>query len=250
MLRKMIIDSHVHLKHGDSERTEYSPEAIVKVMDEVGIDRSVVFAMSTTTRRSIEMAKEAIAKFPDRLIPYVYALPNYERRVLDEIDHALDKLDFKGIKIHAGECTLAEYLVDPVIEIAGECEVPCLIDCAGDSGAIKRIASNFPRTNIIVAHLGKYLCKDSTLIDRFIDLAEAYRNIYLDISGVIMPGKIVEAVRHVGSKRLIFGTDGPHKAPDTATYARIELEKIKNLGLEQADLGSILGEAIADLLGL
>jgi len=52
----MIIDSHVHLKHGDAQRTEYSAEAIVRTMDAVGIDQSIVFAMSTTTRRSIEMA--------------------------------------------------------------------------------------------------------------------------------------------------------------------------------------------------
>jgi predicted TIM-barrel fold metal-dependent hydrolase len=246
----LIIDSHVHLKHGDAERTEYSPEAIVKIMDAVGIDLSVVFAMSTTTRHSVEMAQEAIAKFPNRLIPYVYALPNYENRVLDEIDHALAKLDFKGIKIHAGECTLAEYVVDPVIELAGKRGVPCLIDCAGDSGAIERMASNFPETNIIVAHLGRYLCNDSLLIDRFIGLAEVHHNIYLDVSGVILPGKIVEAVRRVGSKRVIFGTDGPHKAPDTATYARTELDKIRKLGLGQADQGSILGGSIADLLGL
>ena len=250
MSKNRIIDSHAHLKHGDAERTEYSPEAIVKVMDEVGIDRSVVFAMSTTTRRSIEMAKEAVVKFPDRLIPYVYALPNYEWRVLDEIDNALTELDFKGIKIHAGECTLAEYVVDPVIELAGEREVPCLIDCTGDSGAIARMASSFPRTNIIVAHLGKYLCNDPRLIDRFIDLAEAHRNIYLDISGVVIHSKIVEAVRRVGSKRVIFGTDGPNKAPDTATYARTELENIRRLSLDQADLRSILGESIASLLRL
>ena len=44
----MIIDSHVHLKHGDAKRTEYSPKTIVKIMNEVGIDKSIVFAMSTT----------------------------------------------------------------------------------------------------------------------------------------------------------------------------------------------------------
>ena len=66
----MIIDSHVHLKHGDAERTEYAPDEIVRVMDAVGIDKSVVFAMSTTTARSVEMAEAAVARFPDRLIPY------------------------------------------------------------------------------------------------------------------------------------------------------------------------------------
>lgn len=34
----MIIDSHVHLKHGDVQRMEYSAKTIVRTMDEVGID--------------------------------------------------------------------------------------------------------------------------------------------------------------------------------------------------------------------
>ena len=55
----MIIDSHVHLKHGNAERTEYRPEEIVESMDQAGVGKSVVFAMCTTTPRSIEMAREA-----------------------------------------------------------------------------------------------------------------------------------------------------------------------------------------------
>jgi len=245
-----IIDSHVHLKHGDAERTEYSPEAIVKVMDEVGIEKSVVFAMSTTTRRSIDMARDAVEKFPDRLIPYVYALPNYERAVLDEIGRALTELDFKGIKIHVGECTLAEYVVDPVIELAGKLEVPCLIDCGGDYNAIARMTGSFPKTNIIVAHLGRYLCMDPNLIDRFIDLASYHHNIFLDVSGVVIPGKIVEALRRVGPKRILFGTDGPHMAPDTVTYARAEIERVRKLGLKEGDRKAILGDNIQSLLRL
>ncbi|MBS7610501.1 hypothetical protein KEJ19_08140 [Candidatus Bathyarchaeota archaeon] len=66
----MIVDSHVHLKHGDVNRTEYRAETIVYTMDTVGIDVSVVFAMGTSTNRSIEMALEAHRRFPDRLIPY------------------------------------------------------------------------------------------------------------------------------------------------------------------------------------
>lgn len=56
----MIIDSHCHLKHGDEKGSEFSAETIVKIMDSVGIDKSIVFAMSTTTGRSMEMAKEAL----------------------------------------------------------------------------------------------------------------------------------------------------------------------------------------------
>jgi len=250
MPRDSIIDSHVHLKHGDAGRTEYSPEEIVETMDAADIDRSVVFAMSTTTKRSIEMASEAVRKFPDRLIPYAYALPSYERPVIDEIDRAVATLGFRGIKIHIGECTLAEYVIDPVIELAGRREVPCLIDCAGDHEVITRMSETFPETKIIVAHLGRYLCNEGALIDRFIGLAMAHRNIYLDISGVIIPSKIAEAVRRVGSERIIFGTDGPDKKPDTATHARNELEKVRRLNLEPTDQRAIFGHSIASLLRL
>ena len=64
----MIIDAHVHLRHGDRLRTEYTPDDIVRVMDALDIAKSVVFAICCTTRRSIEFAAAARQAFPDRLI--------------------------------------------------------------------------------------------------------------------------------------------------------------------------------------
>lgn len=244
----MLIDSHSHLKHGDAEKTEYSPEEIVKVMDAVGIDKSVVFAMSTSTIQSIQMAKHAYDKFPDRLIPYAYALPSYNSIVIDQLDMAISKLGFRGIKIHAGECTLADYVIDPLIEFAGKRGVPCLIDCLGKREPIENMAKKFPKTKLIVAHLGCYLCRDEKLVDSFINMAEFYKNIFLDVSGVVLTGKIKEAVEKIGSERVIFGIDGPHKQPDTITFAENEINKIRKLGLSYDDESEILGKSIARLL--
>ena len=246
----MIIDSHTHLKHGDAQKTEYTAEAIVEVMDAAGIDKSVVFAMSTTARRAIQMAREAVDEFPERLIPYAYALPSYEEAVLDLLDEAISEFGFRGIKIHLGECTLADYVIDPVMKLAGKHDVPCLIDCLGRREPIQQMAAKFPQTKIIVAHLGRYLCEDGSLIDGFIRLAEEYDNILLDASGVVLVGKIAEAVERVGSGRVIFGIDGPHPKPDTVTYARTELDKIRSLDLSPEDGAAVLGGSIADLLGL
>ena len=248
MSRNLIIDSHVHLKHGGPEKTEYSAEAIVEIMDEAQIDKSVVFAMSTTTHRSIEMASRAVSKFADRLIPYVYALPSYERPVIKEIERAINDLAFRGIKIHIGECTLERYVTEPVLKLAERYAVPCLIDCAGRYKLIEEIARASPETKIIVAHLGKYLCKDEALIDKFIQIAKAHKNIFLDTSGVIIPKKIKEAVNTIGSNRVIFGTDGPK--PNGAEYARAELNKIKKLKLNPNDERAVLGGTITKLLKL
>ena len=244
----MIIDSHVHLKHGDAAGTEYPAQEIVRIMDAAGIDRAVVFAMSTTTRRSMEMAEEVVCRFPGRLIPYAYALPNYERPALKELEEAVSQRGFRGIKIHAGECTLGEHVVDPVLELAATHDVPCLIDFCGNLAAAERLARRFPETKIIAAHLGRYLTADEQLMDRFIELSAAHDNVYLDVSGVAKPEKIRDAVRRVGSSRVIWGSDGPQKAPDTVTFIQNELGRVKALNLSASQEAEVLGRNIARLL--
>jgi Tat protein secretion system quality control protein TatD with DNase activity len=119
----MIIDSHVHLKHGDAAGTEYSPAAIVEIMNAAGIDRSVVFAISTSARRAIEMAAEATEMFPDRLIPYAYAIPSFERPV-DLQAATRMATDFPDLKLIV--CHFGLYLasrpeqVEPFIALAEE----------------------------------------------------------------------------------------------------------------------------------
>ncbi len=245
-----ILDSHVHLKHGDAARTEYPTKTIIHVMDEVGISQSVVFAICTTTKHSIEMATAAVREYPDRFIPYVYALPNYERPVIKEIEAALDEGLFRGIKIHAGECRLTEYIVDPVFRLAAKYDVPCLVDCLGNYPVAERLARAFPQTKYIVAHIGRYLCTDERLLDRFIDLAKAYQNVLLDTSGVVLLQKIEKAVAEIGSDRMLWGTDGPDKKPDTVAFARTELDKILDLRISQEDKANILGQTARRLFEL
>ncbi len=244
----MIIDSHVHLKHGDVEGTEYAAGTIVEIMDAVDIGKSVVFAISTTTKHSIEMAQEAASEFPDRLIPYANVEPSYGRPALEQIDEAISELGFRGMKIHLGYGVPPLEAMKPFLELAGRHAVPCLIDCKGMADYVGGMARACPRTKIIVAHLGQYLCEDEALIDRFIALAQAHDNIFLDVSGVVIPGKIKEAVQRLGAGRVFFGTDGPHPAPDLVTFARTELDKIRGLALRPDDEAAVLGGALAELL--
>lgn len=246
----MIIDSHVHLKHGDAAATEYPAHTIVEVMDAAGIDRSVVFAMSTTAARAIELVAAAVAAYPHRLIPYAYALPNYERPVLPELREAFTSLGFRGVKVHSGECRLTDYLVDPVLRLAGECGVPCLVDFGGDLNTATRLAQDFPETKLIVAHFGRYLCTDPVLLRAFISLAEHYANLWLDCSGVVLPWVIAEGVRRLGAERVLFGTDGPHTMPDLVSFAREPIRQIRTLSLAPAAEALVLGGSVARLLGL
>jgi predicted TIM-barrel fold metal-dependent hydrolase len=245
----MIIDSHCHLKHGDADGTEYSADEIVEVMDEAGIDRSVVFAMQTTTRRSIETATAAAGQFPDRLIPYVYALPHYDRPVLPELQDSLEG-GFFGIKIHAGECRLKEHISDPVFDLAAQAGAPVLMDLGGDLATARRLARDFPDTKLIVAHLGQYKCTREALIDDFISLAEQHDNVWLDASGVVMTWTIAEAVNRIGAERVLFGTDGPHRQPDLPGFARYAIKQIEMLDIADADREMVLGGSVQRLLEL
>lgn len=245
-----VIDSHVHLKHGNAARTEWPPQIIVDIMDKAGVDRSIVFAMCTTTERALAMAEEAVTRYPDRLIAYAYALPSYERSVLEELEAALKGGLFKGIKIHAGECKLPDYIIDPVLKLAGRFDVPCLIDVVGDVAAAERIARSFPETTIIYAHMGRYQTRDPKLVDSFIQLAEDYSQVLLDLSGVELVSKIDEAVRRVGADKLVWGTDGPYENPDLVTYIQNELDKVRKRSIPQEDKDKILGGTIARILKL
>jgi predicted TIM-barrel fold metal-dependent hydrolase len=243
-----IIDSHVHLKHGDAARTEYTARVIVDVMDKTGIDKSIVFAMCTTTKRSIELAVRAVAEYPDRLIPYAYALPNYERPVIKELEAALAGRLFRGIKVHASECTLADYVIDPVLKLAGRFRVPCLIDAKGDHAVARRLAQAFPENHVIFAHMGAYLTKNVQIVDSFIKIAEDHERVHLDLSGVALDAKIEEAARRLGARKLVWGTDGPHPHPDLVTYAREGLEQIRRLSISQGEKDDILGRNVARLI--
>lgn len=247
----MIIDCHVHVKHGNKDATEYTAAQIISVMDDAGIDKSVVFAMKTGTRQSIEMAREAVQEYPDRLVPFAYALPNAEGSILPDLEDAVTNQGFKGIKMHAGEVTLAQYVTDPILDLAGRLAIPCLIDFMNSYGDLDRMAANFPGTNIIVAHMGRYKTTDEELIDRYIALATRYDNVYLDISGVVLIWKIKDAIERVGASRFVFGTDGPQPTLDKAGfYARSEVTKVKTAGFSPEDTEAVLGGSMARLLSL
>lgn len=253
-----IIDSHAHLKHGDARGTEYSPDEIIRAMDGAGIARSVVFAMSTTAERAIEMAAAAARRHPERLIPYAYGLPAYDRPVVDLIERAVSELGFRGIKMHTGESSVAEHVAGPVFELAARLDVPCLIDFGGRLGACQQVLARHPDTTIIICHLGRYLSRDETLIDEFIGVAEEHPNALLDASGVALSRKIEQAVARVGQERVLFGTDGPHssadgppyEAPTIVDFCRRQAAQIQQLDLSSAAKDAILGGNIARLLGL
>jgi len=242
----MIIDSHCHLRDDRYVGPEWTPERLVACMDAAGVAKSVVFQAWHSTRTSIEAAEAAVKKYPDRLIPYVYAVPHYERPVAKELEDAIRHRGFQGIKMHRGACRFAEHLTDPVMELAERLDVPCLVDFKGEAEPARRIARKFPRLKLIIAHLGQCIGPDEAVLDKFIAIAEECPNVFLDASAVILHGKILEAVRKIGSSRVLWGSDAPD--PGKPDVVKSDLARINAMDLTEAEKEDVLGGAVARLL--
>ena len=65
----MIIDSHVHVKGGDTYRRELDPDRTIYRMDQAGVDKSIVFSICLPSRASNEMTLRAVRGREERLIP-------------------------------------------------------------------------------------------------------------------------------------------------------------------------------------
>lgn len=237
----MIIDCHMHIKNGDVYKQESSAEEIVAVMDKCGINKAVVFAMCVSTKDATEMAHREVGKFPDRLIGFTYARPCYDRKITDDLRFAIENRGMKGIKIHRGETLLSAEVIGPVIEVAMEYGIPCLIDSGNDYGAIESIVKDYPDLLLILAHLGSP-GGNVLLIDQFIELAKGNRNIYLDTAYVPTYWKIKDAVERLGADRILYGSDGILLDP------RTEMKKIEVLELAREDMEKIMGGNIARIL--
>jgi hypothetical protein len=114
----VIVDWHLHLQDDIYVGPEGTPQNVIRMLDGAGIDKAVVFAIWCSTRDSIRAGERAAHLAPDRLIPYVSAVPAYDQAAFPGIRSALAHGPFRGVKLHTGGASLAPYLVDPVLELA------------------------------------------------------------------------------------------------------------------------------------
>ncbi len=244
----MILDFHAHLGKGDTPpagplQFGLFPDQVLRNMDEAGVDRTVVFPV---TYKDYRQANREIAGYvtdhPDRLIGF--------GRVRDTDDgpeivtEAVESLGLKGFKIHHG-CDK----IDPqspnlwrVLRRIEELKVPVIFDAFAHNVPKVLPVAEALASPVVIGHMGGLWNTEE--MDRCIACAERRPNAFLETSSVLLFGKIEEAVRRIGSERILFGTDGPpiHPLP--------EITKIRILHVSERDKANILGLNAARLLGL
>lgn len=254
----MIIDAHAHLGPavGASVRAACypsgTPRDLLRVMDQCGIHRAVVFAAHWQSRGELvdpnhsagnRYVYDAVKQHPERLVGFARINPNQGTAARDELNRCLNEYGMRGIKLHPDWDSF--YManteaVEPILEIAAGRRLPVLIHAGYPLRAqpllFLRYAERFPSVPIILGHMAHRLVADAMAV------AERAENIYLETSCQASVF-ILRAARRVGVRRVLFGSDFPYELPP------VEMAKITEFpGFTADERRQILGGNLAALL--
>ena len=232
-MSKMIIDSHTHLGSFPMFNVSLNADEMVSIMNQYSIRKSVVSALPN------ELTLNAIKQYPDKLVGLVWINPYDGDKAMKNIDKAINRWNFKGIKMHP---LLDAYLPDqeivrPIMDQARKYQIPVLFHCGHPPWSLPwhfgNLADTYPDVTIILGHMGH---GHIVYINAAIEVAEKHENILLETSAMPMQSKIKEAVAKVGEDKVMYGSDMPFGHP------AFEIKKVEVAGLTKKQLNLVLEE--------
>jgi predicted TIM-barrel fold metal-dependent hydrolase len=279
----MVIDCHTHIfpppicqdrspylaadpafraLYSSSRARVVEAEALVDEMDRSGVDRAVALGFpwsdSELVRRHNDYVGEAAGRWGGRLLPFVCVDPRAPTAA-GEVERCLA----------AGVCgvgelafytdVLDERLIEALYPIASGCRsrrVPIMLhanepvghEYPGKAevppGALYRLIRSFPENRFILAHWGGGLLFYE-LLKR--EAREVLGRVAYDTAAspfLYDPAVYAVAVRIVGARRILFGSDFPLISP------RRYFEEMAGAGLDPDDVAWIKGRAAFEWLGL
>jgi len=222
----MIIDSHCHAGKGDGLTGPWDTDAPLGAYlaraRTAGIGRTVLFAAFTSDYRAANAAVgRIVTSQPGRFSGYAMVNAGRDRgRVRDVVAEAVTGWGACGIKVHRHDARITR----EVCEVAQSFRVPVLYDVVGEVSTVELIATQYPRVEFVIPHLGSF-ADDWRAQRAMIDVLARHPNIYTDTSGVRRFDLLAEALSRAGPGKMLFGTDGPWLHPG------VELSKVAALGL-------------------
>jgi predicted TIM-barrel fold metal-dependent hydrolase len=210
------------------------PEDLIRLMDEANVDKAIISQLTTNMIKDNEAVLKAVKLFPDRLLGYAHIDPRDPDAALRELDRIID-LAFVGVKMHSNLDHFVPWdrCVFKVMERIQENQLPVLFHTGEELSRplqIAYLAKHFPEVPVILGHMGLWIAIES------IPAAKLSENVYLETSIQGEMPALEEAVRELGSERVLFGTDIPF-----SNY-RVEKCKIESLKISENDKKKILGE--------
>ena len=216
--RPLIIDFHTHpgfTSSPEAVRAQFAPmlqEARRHHVTWLCVSALADFAQSPTPEQ-LRATNDAVLvlmdEHPDAVLGFCYANPAYPEESVREIDRCIGA-GMAGVKLLIS--VLAnDPRVDPIAARAAELKVPILqhawykVDNHGPTESVPahvaELAARHPKTMLVMAHL-------TGGGERGLADIAPYPNLHVDTSGSEPEAGITEmAVRKLGAKRVVFGTD-------------------------------------------
>ena len=232
----------------DTMRGGVSRDDYLRMMDDAGIEHSLLIAVRAGDRRmkgsfEIPYAKVAdwVAAAPDRFSGLAGVDPTRGIAQLAELRHAVDDLGFVGAHAYPHWFSLPPDAAQwyPIYAACAELDVPLMLqvgqnliyqqDVRLPSVArpilLDRVAIDFPELTLIGIHVG------TPWTDEMIAMAWKHARVFIGIDAYAprhLPASLVRYMDSYGSGKVLFGTDWPVIAPARA------VEEIAALGLRPA----------------
>jgi uncharacterized protein len=237
----LVIDAHAHLgKILGFSIPDTSLETIVAGMDRIGIDISCVSSFPAAFGKAKignDVILDVVSRYPTRFFGYMCADIGYPERILPELERCLDA-GLRGIKVVSGGLINGLPYNHPnyekVFAFADHHKLPVLAHTWTYEHEIKELQSMFEKyknAKFILAHAGN---QD---IDKYIQVAQRYENVYLELCFSACPRGVIEYFVDCGLvDKVIWGSDSIfHNAINQlgrVLFAKISVEdKIKILGI-------------------
>lgn len=260
----MVIDGHVHL-HPDADglgaRFDARPEALLRDMDTVGMDRAVIYGEAVDVpyikRIPNRYVGECCAKYPDRLTGFASVHP-LEPNAVEILAEDVGRYNLVGLKLHPrfqGVGADDERIL-PVVNKAVELDLPIAIDTLLWKPTPLRIqmainvdtlCKRVPDARIIMAHAGGLHFIDAMAV------AIANPNVYLEISLALtyfhetpFEDQFIFVLKKLGARRIIFGSDHPQERVSEC-YPRARRILAKH-GFTSEDQDYIFGKTLVSVL--
>ncbi|MCL4370109.1 MAG: amidohydrolase family protein [Chloroflexi bacterium] len=243
-----VVDCHVHLCPGGGTTPHGvrhpDPREVLALEAAEGIDRVVAFPTFGNAPNNDGLAQLA-EELGSVVIPFAWINPHLGEIAALEARRLIRERGFRGIKLHP---LLHAFfpnrpLLDPIMRVAAEEGVPVLLHSGHSMQSlpwqVAGLAEGWPQVPVIMDHMGMQL----GWVDDAIALAERVPNLILGTTGMPFHDKIREAVRRIGSGRVVWGSDAP------AIHPRVEMVKLRVAGLRPAEEADLLANTILRLVG-
>ncbi len=236
-----VCDSHVHAgNYFPKIHTSFTPAALEKHLDKYNIESVLV---SSGIEKMRDYTHLLLKQDNKRLFILIRGFtPN-------ELEHVLENNgQVVGLKVNPSQekRRVIDKHFKPYLEILNRHNAILLLHCGRWQEMSSwifglHVNNDYPEIKLILAHMG------GTHVDLAIPCIEAIRykrNIFLDTSQARQPIIFKYAIKRLGSKRILFGSDIPW-----GNYLS-NLVMLLDLDLKESELNNILRENFINLVGV